>query len=420
MIEGGTDVKFGIIGLGYVGLATLCGLAKAGHHVIGVEADEEKLRLLMNGHPPFHEPGMAEVLQEHADQITLTSRIADTEQVDYLILAVGTPSKSDGSCDLSYIEAVLSELNTRHKIVIRSSVPPGTTDLLNIMYPSHTFAIVPEFLQEGRALADVMKPHRVVIGCVNLEVAEELAGIYERLDVPLICTTPINAELIKYASNAFLATKISFINDLSRLADQAGADISTIADGMGLDPRIGRSFLNAGIGYGGSCFQKDMNALLHVASENEIDLRVIRAAAKVNETQIEYVLSKLNVEPNMRVAILGLAFKPGTDDMRDAPSILFAHHMVARNVDVIGYDPIATWDYPQATTVEEALKGADYAILITEWDEIVNLAPDAFNGMRQRRLIDARNAWKFAHDPGDVSYEGIGRMQRPSNTLTSN
>nr|WP_285800608.1 UDP-glucose/GDP-mannose dehydrogenase family protein [Exiguobacterium sp. s183] len=420
MIEGGTDVKFGIIGLGYVGLATLCGLAKAGHEVIGVETHQGKLALLKSGHPPFHEPGMADVLQEHADQITLTDEIADADHVDYLVLAVGTPSKPDGSCDLFYIETALSELKTKHKVIIRSSVPPGTTDLLKIMYPSHTFAIVPEFLQEGRALADVMKPHRVIIGCEDLEVCEELAGIYGRLGVPLICTTPINAELIKYASNAFLATKISFMNDLSRLADEAGADITTIADGMGLDPRIGRSFLNAGIGYGGSCFPKDMDALLHVAKENDVNLRVIKAAAKVNETQAPYVLSKLHLEPKMRVAILGLAFKPGTDDMRDAPSILLAHHMVARDVEVIGYDPIATWEYPQAASVEEALKDADYAILVTEWEELVNLAPEAFSGMRQRRLIDARNAWKFARDPGDVAYEGIGRMQRPSNTPTSN
>lgn len=412
-------MKFGIIGLGYVGLATLCGLAKAGHEVIGVEADEVKLRRLMSGHPPFHEPGMAEVLQGHADQITLTDQVSDAEGVDYLVLAVGTPSKSDGSCDLSYIDAALADVKLKQKIIIRSSVPPGTTDLLNIMYPAHTFVVIPEFLQEGRALADVLKPHRVVIGCDDLETSEELAGIYGRLGVPIVCTTPINAELIKYASNAFLATKISFINELARLTDKAGGDITTIADGMGLDPRIGRSFLNAGIGYGGSCFPKDMAALIHVAEDNDVQLPIIRAAANTNEDQVAYVLSKLDLQPKLRVAILGLAFKPGTDDMRDAPSILLAHHFVAREIEVVGYDPIATWRYRQAPNVEEALKGADYAILVTEWDELVNLKPEAFSGMRQRRLIDARNAWKYARDPGEVEYEGIGRMQRTTNTPTS-
>ncbi|MFN4213512.1 UDP-glucose dehydrogenase family protein [Exiguobacterium sp.] len=412
-------MKFGIIGLGYVGLATLCGLAKAGHEVIGVEKQAPKLEQLRGGTIPFHEPGMAEVLQEFADAITLTDEIAATEGVAYLFLAVGTPSREDGSCDLTFVDDVLAEVKTKQKIVIRSTVPPGTTDLLKVMYPAHTFAIVPEFLQEGRALADVLKPHRVVIGSEDLEMCEELAGIYGRLGVPLVCTSPINAEFIKYASNAFLATKISFMNDLSRLADKAGADITTIADGMGLDPRIGRSFLNAGLGYGGSCFPKDMNALLHVAGDNGLDLPVIRAAAETNTAQLHYLLSKLDVTRGMRVAFLGLAFKPGTDDMRDAPSVALAQQLLLQEVEVVGYDPLATWDYRQAATAEEALAGADYAILVTEWPEIVNLNPEAFAGMRQKRLIDARNAWKFARDPHDVQYEGIGRMQKKTNTPTS-
>ncbi|EPE60678.1 nucleotide sugar dehydrogenase family protein [Exiguobacterium sp. S17] len=362
---------------------------------------------------------MAEVLQSYADSITLTDNIADTNDVDYLFLAVGTPSKEDGSCDMTFVDAALSEINTKQKIIIRSTVPPGTTDLLSIMYPAHTFAIVPEFLQEGRALADVLKPNRVIIGSESLEISEELAGIYGRLGVPIVCTTPINAELIKYASNAFLATKISFMNDLSRLADKAGADIATIADGMGLDPRIGRSYLNAGLGYGGSCFPKDMNALLNVAAENELDLPVIRAAIQANDEQIAYVASKIEHRPNLRVAFLGLAFKPGTDDMRDAPSITLANHLRLREVEVVGYDPLAKWEYRQALTPEEALKGADVAILVTEWDELVNLKPEAFAGMRTKRLIDARNAWKYARDPEDVEYEGVGRMQGKTNAPSS-
>lgn len=412
-------MKFGIIGLGYVGLATLCGLAKAGHEVIGVEKHIPKLEQLKGGTVPFHEPGMAEVLSEYKDAITWTDDVGLASGADYVILAVGTPSREDGSCDLSYIEAALAAFKTPQKIIIRSTVPPGTTNVLKVMYPAHTFAIVPEFLQEGRALADVLKPHRVVIGSDDLEMCEELAGIYGRLGVPLVCTSPINAEFIKYASNAFLATKISFINDLSRLADKAGADITTIADGMGLDPRIGRSFLNAGLGYGGSCFPKDMAALLHVAQENGLDLPVIRAAAETNDAQIRYLLSKLDVTRGMRVAFLGLAFKPGTDDMRDAPSIALAQQLLLQEVEVIGYDPLATWDYRQADTVEEALDGADYAILVTEWEELVNLKPEAFAGMRQQRFIDARNAWKFARDPLDVQYEGVGRMQQKVNPSTS-
>lgn len=412
-------MKFGIIGLGYVGLATLCGLAKAGHEVIGVEKDQPRLLRLMNGDVPFHEPGMADVLRDHHGSITFTDSIADTETADYLVLAVGTPSKQDGSCDLTYVDAALSEVESKHKIIIRSTVPPGTTDMLSVMYPAHTFAVVPEFLQEGRALADVLKPHRVVIGSDNLEMCEELAGIYGRLGVPIVSTSPVDAEFIKYASNAFLATKISFINDLSRLADKAGADITTIADGMGLDPRIGRSFLNAGLGYGGSCFPKDMYALLNVAGENELDLPVIRAAMHANDAQMAYVASKIEPKDDLKVAFLGLAFKPGTDDMRDAPSLTLAQLLAVRGVDVIGYDPLAKWDYPQAETVEAALEGADVAILVTEWDELVALTPEAFDGMRTKRLIDARNAWKYARDPGTVQYEGVGRMQNKENTPSS-
>ncbi|XCA84145.1 UDP-glucose/GDP-mannose dehydrogenase family protein [Exiguobacterium mexicanum] len=412
-------MKFGIIGLGYVGLATLCGLAKAGHEVIGVEKDQPRLLRLMNGDVPFHEPGMADVLRDHHGSITFTDSIADTETVDYLVLAVGTPSKQDGSCDLTFVDAALSEVASKHKIIIRSTVPPGTTDMLSVMYPAHTFAVVPEFLQEGRALADVLKPHRVVIGSDNLEMCEELAGIYGRLGVPIVCTSPIDAEFIKYASNAFLATKISFINDLARLADKAGADITTIADGMGLDPRIGRSFLNAGLGYGGSCFPKDMHALLNVANENEVDLPVIRAAMHANDAQMEYVASKVEPKSDLKVALLGLAFKPGTDDMRDAPSMTLAQLLEIRGVEVIGYDPLAKWDFPQAETVEAALEGADIAILVTEWDELVALKPEAFDGMRTKRLIDARNAWKYARDPGTVQYEGVGRMQNKENTPSS-
>lgn len=412
-------MKFGIIGLGYVGLATLCGLAKAGHEVIGVEKDQPRLLRLMNGDVPFHEPGMADVLRDHHGSITFTDSMADTETVDYLVLAVGTPSKQDGSCDLTFVDAALSEVESKHKIIIRSTVPPGTTDMLSVMYPAHTFAVVPEFLQEGRALADVLKPHRVVIGSDNLEMCEELAGIYGRLGVPIVCTSPIDAEFIKYASNAFLATKISFINDLARLADKAGADITTIADGMGLDPRIGRSFLNAGLGYGGSCFPKDMHALLNVANENEVDLPVIRAAMHANDAQMEYVASKVEPKSDLKVALLGLAFKPGTDDMRDAPSMTLAQLLEIRGVEVIGYDPLAKWDFPQAETVEAALEGADIAILVTEWDELVALKPEAFDGMRTKRLIDARNAWKYARDPGTVQYEGVGRMQNKENTPSS-
>ncbi|WP_215114222.1 UDP-glucose/GDP-mannose dehydrogenase family protein [Exiguobacterium sp. s70] len=412
-------MKFGIIGLGYVGLATLCGLAKAGHEVIGVEKDQPRLLRLMNGDVPFHEPGMADVLRDHHGSITFTDSIADTETVDYLVLAVGTPSKQDGSCDLTFVDAALSEVESKHKIIIRSTVPPGTTDMLSVMYPAHTFAVVPEFLQEGRALADVLKPHRVVIGSDNLEMCEELAGIYGRLGVPIVCTSPIDAEFIKYASNAFLATKISFINDLARLADKAGADITTIADGMGLDPRIGRSFLNAGLGYGGSCFPKDMHALLNVANENEVDLPVIRAAMHANDAQMEYVASKVEPKSDLKVALLGLAFKPGTDDMRDAPSMTLAQLLEIRGVEVIGYDPLAKWDFPQVETVEAALEGADIAILVTEWDELVALKPEAFDGMRTKRLIDARNAWKYARDPGTVQYEGVGRMQNKENTPSS-
>ncbi|MGL6104316.1 MAG: nucleotide sugar dehydrogenase, partial [Exiguobacterium acetylicum] len=235
---------------------------------------------------------------------------------------------------------------------------------------------------------------------------------------PLVAVDPTTAELTKYAANSFLAVKISFINEIARLADAVGADVSDVAKGIGLDPRIGSSFLRAGAGYGGSCFPKDIAALTTLAREHEQRLHVIEAADKTNEAQLDYVLQKIQPRTGMRVALLGLAFKPGTDDLRDAPALRLATRLEQFGVSVTGYDPVARTLLDQKQTVEEALKDADVAVIMTEWEELRNITPEQFvRQMRQPRVVDGRNCWSFTDQPGDVQYESIGR---PAKSFSNN
>ncbi len=302
-------------------------------------------------------------------------------------------------------------------IIIKSTVPPGTTMQLALQYPTLRFAMVPEFLREGTALADMRNPHRVVIGTNDDDLSQELATLFATT-APLVEVDPTTAELTKYAANSFLAVKISFINEIARLADAVGADVSDVAKGIGLDPRIGSSFLRAGAGYGGSCFPKDIAALTTLAREHEQQLHVIEAADKTNEAQLDYVLQKIQPQTGMRVALLGLAFKPGTDDLRDAPALRLATRLEQLGVSVTGYDPVARTLLDQKQTVEEALKDADVAVIMTEWEELRRITPEQFiRQMRHPRVVDGRNCWSFMDHPGGVQYESIGR---PSKSFSNN
>ncbi len=371
---------------------------------------------LTRGIPPIKEEGIEEALIANQQRMTFTTEypVAKT----YLV-AVGTPEKADGSCDLSAVEAVVAHIERiapSAAVVIKSTVPPGTTMQLAMQYPTLRFAMVPEFLREGTALADMRKPHRVVIGTNDEDLSNELATLFATI-APLVAVDPTTAELTKYAANSFLAVKISFINEIARLADAVGADVSDVAKGIGLDPRIGSSFLRAGAGYGGSCFPKDIAALTTLAREHE-QLHVIEAADKTNEAQLDYVLQKIQPRTGMRVALLGLAFKPGTDDLRDAPALRLATRLEQFGVIVTGYDPVARTLLDQKQTVEEALQDADVAVIMTEWEELRRITPEQFiRQMRQPRVVDGRNCWSFMDHPGGVQYESIGR---PSKSFSNN
>lgn len=410
-------MKLTVIGTGYVGLVTAIGLAENGHGVTCVDLNAERMAQLTRGIPPIKEEGIEEALVANQQRMTFTTEypVAKT----YLV-AVGTPEKADGSCDLSAVEAVVAHIERiapTAAVIIKSTVPPGTTMQLAMQYPTLRFAMVPEFLREGTALADMRNPHRVVIGTNDDDLSQELATLFATT-APLVAVDPTTAELTKYAANSFLAVKISFINEIARLADAVGADVSDVAKGIGLDPRIGSSFLRAGAGYGGSCFPKDIAALTTLAREHEQQLHVIEAADKTNEAQLDYVLQKIQPRTGMRVALLGLAFKPGTDDLRDAPALRLAARLEQLGVIVTGYDPVARTLLDQKQTVEEALKDADVAVIMTEWEELRNIKPEQFvRQMRQPRVVDGRNCWSFTDQPGDVQYESIGR---PAKSFSNN
>lgn len=416
-IEGRDGMQLTVIGTGYVGLVTAIGLAENGHDVTCVDLNAERMAQLTRGIPPIKEEGIEEALVANQQRMTFTTEypVAKT----YLV-AVGTPEKADGSCDLSAVEAVVAHIERiapTAAVIIKSTVPPGTTMQLALQYPTLRFAMVPEFLREGTALADMRNPHRVVIGTNDDDLSQELATLFATT-APLVAVDPTTAELTKYAANSFLAVKISFINEIARLADAVGADVSDVAKGIGLDPRIGSSFLRAGAGYGGSCFPKDIAALTTLAREHEQQLHVIEAADKTNEAQIDYVLKKIQPRTGMRVALLGLAFKPGTDDLRDAPALRLAARLEQLGVIVTGYDPVARTLLDQKQTVEEALKDADVAVIMTEWEELRNIKPEQFvRQMRQPRVVDGRNCWSFTEQPGDVQYESIGR---PAKSFSNN
>lgn len=410
--KGCDEVQVTVIGTGYVGLVTAIGLAEHGHDVICVDLNAERMEQLAKGIPPITETGIEEALQANAVRMTFTTVYPVS---DLYLVAVGTPERADGSCDLTAVEAVvgqISRLSPTASIVLKSTVPPGTTQQLNQTYPGLRFAMVPEFLREGTALADNRAPSRLVIGTQDDALAKQLETLFQTT-APVVQVDPTTAELTKYAANSFLAVKISFINEIARLADAVGADVAEVAHGIGLDPRIGPAFLKAGAGYGGSCFPKDIAALTTLAKTYDTPLHVIEGADKTNEAQLDYVLRKIRPVKGQRIALLGLAFKPGTDDLRDAPALRLAERLGALGVHVTGYDPAAKTLLDQKSTIDAAITGADVAVIMTEWDEIKQLKPEQMKSlMRTPRLIDGRNCWIYADRPHGVEYEGIGRYSQ--------
>jgi UDPglucose 6-dehydrogenase len=432
-------MNIAVIGTGCVGVSTSVSFAKWGHDVVGVDVDEHKIKLLEAGTPPFYEEGLEDELQMLRKNGKLSFTTSLEEAVagsEILYVTVGTPSDADGVADLSYVRAVTRQIgtvmNAYRLVVVKSTVPVGTTDEVRRIIRaelenrgvnfSFDVASNPEFLREGRALEDALSPERIVIGCESPKAIRMLRQIYEGVSSPVLCTTIRNAEMIKYASNAFLATKISFVNELARLCERTGADIADVARGMGMDSRIGFKFLNAGIGYGGSCFPKDVKALIRLGGEHGISMQLLQKVQEVNQTQVTWFMGKvknrLHDLAGKRIAILGLTFKPNTDDIREAPALRVIPLLLERQAVISAYDPKGTihtkpifTDIDYADSPYEAVRGADAILLLTEWPEILEMDWRQVKQLASGPfLFDARNAL----DPQQMhalgfQYMGIGR-----------
>jgi len=431
--------KIAMIGVGYVGLVSGTGLADFGNEVICVDIDEQKIERLKQGIMPIYEPGLADLVKKNVEKgrLSFTTNLAEAiRESEVIFLAVPTPSAPNGEVDLSYIfnvvDSIAQNLNDYKIIVTKSTVEVGTNDrirdhLLAKGVPKEKFDIVsnPEFLREGSAVGDFMRPDRVVIGSDSERAMEVMREIYRALyliETPVVATNIRTAEMIKYASNAFLATKISFINEIANLCELVGADVQVVAKAMGLDGRIGKKFLHAGPGYGGSCFPKDTLALTKIAEKAGMRATIVEAVIAVNQRQkmrvVEKLLKYLPDLKNKNIGILGLAFKPNTDDVREAPALVVIAEILKRGGQIKAYDPEAMNEmrkhFPQITYVsasEDAAKGADALLILTEWNEFRNLDLKYFKTlMNQPILIDTRNIYTPEKVLGlGFVYDCIGR-----------
>ena len=466
-------MKVVIIGTGYVGLTTGVALAYFGHEVVGLDVDEEKIERLKKGEPPIFEPHLAELMELSKDRLSFTTRYEDAiPQADVVFIAVGTPSLSDGNPNLSYVKRAAEEVG-RHLgdgftvVVNKSTVPVGSGNWVESLVrdafearngraPLGRYAVAsnPEFLREGAALADTLYPDRIVVGAEDPRAVEVMYTLYKPIieqtfpapnflprpeglsAVPFITTDIPSAELIKYAANAFLALKISFINEIAQLAEKVGADVTRVAQAIGLDVRIGSRFLQAGIGWGGSCFGKDTAALVATAREYGVPTPIVEAAREVNYQQRERVVEKLldalKILKGRTVGLLGLAFKPHTDDLRDAPALDIAKKLIARGVKVKAHDPVALENarrmFPDlgicyCDRPEDAAKDADALVLVTEWPEYRELDWARVRSlMRHPLILDGRN---FLDRKAlvELGFEymgmGIGRVGQTANLATS-
>jgi UDPglucose 6-dehydrogenase len=419
-----------VIGTGYVGLVTAAGFAQLGNEVWCVDVDAEKIAGLQRGEIPIFEPNLAECIATHSDRLHFSTDLAPAlENSRLLFVAVGTPPTYSGDADLSAVHAVVGSMpaSDQHALVMKSTVPVGTGASIKRIFAQQGksgFAYVscPEFLKEGSALEDFRAPDRVVVGDDGDWAGDAVVSLYEPLDAPLVRTDIKSAEMVKLASNAFLATKISFINEIANVCEETGADVAEVARGMGLDQRIGPHFLRPGIGFGGSCFPKDVSALKQLAGNSGYHFQLLTAVIEVNELQKRRVIAKLQKHlgslVGKTVTLLGLAFKANTDDMREASSLVLGARLQADGAQVRAYDPVAEQEARKLMTgVEfagsaiEALRGADACIVVTEWPEFAELDwREAAEVMQGSLVIDGRN---FV-DPESVRaagflYEGIGR-----------
>jgi UDPglucose 6-dehydrogenase len=434
---GGIMSNIAVVGTGYVGLTTGACFAHLGHRVVCVDIDVDKVRRLEAGDIPIYEPGMRELVLENVEarRLRFTSTYTEgLDDVEFVFIAVGTPTADDGhSADLSYVHAATREtaaaLKDRAIVINKSTSPIGTADGIRQILEEYRpelspWQVVsnPEFLREGLAIHDCLHPFRIVLGANDRDSASAVATLYSAFDCPVIITDLHTAEMIKYASNAFLATKISFINEVARICDALGADVCTVAHGMGLDERIGGEFLNAGLGYGGSCFPKDVAALAQMAAGVGLHPQLLHAVSDINIDQRRWVVDRLSESlgtlAGKTVAVWGLAFKPETDDLREAPAVDVARRLISAGATVRLYDPVVTDAGVAAThaaSAYEAAEGADAVLVATEWDEFKGISWDSVaDSMRGTVIFDARNAMnEEAISAAGLTYLGVGRKPAP-------
>lgn len=430
-------MKIAVVGTGYVGLVTGTCLSEIGHTVTCIDIDQNKVNKMREGISPIYEPGLDELMKKNIKENRLfftTDHNEGFENTDVIYIAVGTPEREDGSANLSFVEQVAKDIATHVKkdviVVTKSTVPVGTNDwikqvILNNLVNDVKVEVVsnPEFLREGSAIYDSFHGDRIVVGADNIETANILEEINKPFGIPVFKTDIKSAEMIKYAANAFLATKISFINEISNICEKVGANVEDVANGMGQDNRIGSQFLNAGIGYGGSCFPKDTKALVQIAGNVDYEFELLKGVIGVNQKQQEMLLSKLDEKFNSlegkKVAVLGLSFKPNTDDMREAASIVITKKLIDKRANVVAYDPIAMENAKRildpnvkyARNIIEALENADVALILTEWSEFKDLKIETYlKYMKLPVIFDGRNCYDLKLvENYHIEYHSMGR-----------
>lgn len=428
-------MKIAVAGTGYVGLVTGVCLAEHGHNVSCVDIDDNKVSLMKAGISPIYEPGLEDLMVKNMQRLDFTTEYKEAyKDSDVIFIGVGTPEKKDGSANLNYVYGVAKQIAESIErdcvVVVKSTVPIGTNDKIEAMIKANLahdvnvyVASNPEFLAQGTAVRDTLHASRIVIG-----VEEEIAGdvlkkVYTNFEAPIVVTNRKSAEMIKYASNDFLALKISFINEIANLCEIIGADIEDVALGMGYDRRIGNRFLNAGIGYGGSCFPKDTKALHWLANFHDHELKTVKAAIDVNENQkLKLIKKSRKYYESLRglnVAVLGLTFKPGTDDLREAPTLVNIPIMIEDGANVKAWDPVGIENFKKfqsdgltyCSSIEETLKEADICFIFTEWDEVKDLSPLKYKElMRNPIVLDGRNCYDLVSArKANITYDSIGR-----------
>ena len=430
-------IKIAVAGTGYVGLVAGVCFAEKGHDVTCVDVDENKVKVMQSGKSPIYEEGLEELMTKNVAEgrLHFTTNYKEAyKDADAIFIGVGTPEQPDGSANLSYVATVSRQIAESIEkdclVVVKSTVPVGTNDKVEQFIKDSLvndvkveIASNPEFLAQGHAVRDTLQAKRIVIGTNSKRAEDLLRKIYEPFELPIVSVSRRSAEMIKYASNDFLALKISYMNDIANLCELVGANIEDVAKGMSYDPRIGSSFLHAGIGYGGSCFPKDTKALSYLAKKNGYNLRTVQAAVDVNKAQKTKLFGKasdrLITFNHLKVAVLGLAFKAGTDDLREAPSLDNVELLLEQGADIYAYDPVAENNFKKkypteinyVDNPEEALKEANVCFIFTEWDEIKAVKPETYKKLMRTPLVyDGRNIYNLDEmKNAGIEYYSIGR-----------